>query len=271
MQVTHISEETRNASKTIPRVLISVWLLNSFLAFTSFITIAYHLPDVEAALADPTAYPIVYVLRQAMSDKWITVILTLTLFVMVCCTITYLMTVTRDLWAFARDQGFPFSRWIAQVEKTRNIPRNAIIVTSAISGCLSLIAVGSSVAFYATASLVTVALLQCYCLSISCILWRRITAPQTLPPAAFSLGKFGIPINITGVLYACFACFWSFWPTYYAVVPETFNWASVLFTAVLIGAGVHFVFVGRRKYFGPVVHVEGRGVQQDWTGEGGVA
>lgn len=180
----------------------------------------------------------------------------------------YLVAVTRDIWAFARDQGFPFSSWISKVEEKRHIPRNAIIVTSATSICLSLIAIGSPIAFYAMASLFTVAILQCYCLSIGCILWRRIAYPETLPPATFSLGKFGVPINITGVCYALWAFFWAFWPMFNPVVPETFNWASVLFTATLIVAGVYFMLGARRKYFGPVAHVQGRKVQHRWTGGG---
>jgi choline transport protein len=256
-----MSEEVRDASKAVPRSMIAVWLINSALAFTSFITIAYHLPDLDSALADPTFFPIIYVLRQSMSREWLTVILTLILFLLVCSNITYLGAVTRDIWAFARDQGFPFSNWIQKVDKKRHIPSNAILVTSAISFCLSLIYIGSPIAFYAMTSLVTVALLQCYCLSIGCILWRRIAAPETLPPASFSLGKWGIPINIAAVLYAFWGFFWAFWPTINPVTATTFNWASVLFAAALIGAAVHFLFVARHKYFGPVTHVQGRKVE----------
>lgn len=254
----HMSEEVKDASKAIPKAMISVWLVNSALAFTSFITIVYHLPNLDEALMGPTLYPVMHVLRQSMSKEWLTLLLMLILFLLVCSNMTYLAAVTRDIWAFARDQGFPFSNWISKIDEKRHIPQNAILVTSATSFLLSLIYIGSPIAFYAMTSLLTVALLQCYCLSISCMMWRRIAYPETLPPAPFSLGKFGIPINAAAVCYAFWAFFWAFWPTYHIVDPETFNWASVLFVATLIGAGIHFVFVARREYFGPVEHVQGR-------------
>ncbi|KAF3480908.1 uncharacterized protein GIQ15_06255 [Arthroderma uncinatum] len=213
---------------------------------------------VEEALADPTLYPIIHVLRQSMSKEWMTVMLTLILFLVVCSNMTYLAAVTRDSWAFARDQGLPFSNWIAKVNEKRRIPLNAITVTSVISACLSLIYIGSPIAFYAMTSLITVALLQCYCLSIGCMLWRRIAHPETLPPAAFPLGKLGIPINVAAVCYAFWAFFWAFWPIGYSITPTTFNWAAVIFTATLIISGAHFIFVARNKYFGPVTHIEGR-------------
>ena len=66
------------------------------------------------------------------------------------------------------------------------------------------------VAFYAITSLSTVSLLQCYCLSIGCCLWRRIYKPETLPPAKFSLGRFGIPLNVMAVAYSLWAFFWAY-------------------------------------------------------------
>lgn len=140
----------------------------------------------------------------------------------------------------------------------RHIPVNASILTSFLSGALAIIYIGSPLAFYAITSLYTVALLQCYCFSIGCLLWRRIYKPETLPPAAFSLGKWGIPINAFAVLFSVWCFFWSFWPQEYPITAAGFNWASPVFVAVLIGAAIFFVFQGKNQYFGPVTEVEGR-------------
>jgi choline transport protein len=262
-----MSEEVMDAAKAVPTAMLSIYIISFCLTFPAFLTAAYHIPVIDDALADPTLYPIIYVLRLSMSNTWLTVMLTFILFLLVCSNMSYLAAVTRDIWAFARDQGFPFSNWISHVDEKHHIPKNAIAVTSCVSTCLSFIYIGSPVAFYAMTSLVAVALLQCYCISIGCLLWRRIAYPETLPPAKFSLGKLGIPINAAAVCYALWGFFWAFWPTYNPVIPSTFNWASVLFTATLLGAGIHFVFVARRKYFGPVANVEGRKVHPRWKAE----
>lgn len=121
-----------------------------------------------------------------------------------------------------------------------------------------MIYIGSPVAFYAITSLLTCALLQCYCLSIGCMLWRRVAKPETLPPAKFPLGRYGIPINALAVVYSLYAFFWSFWPQYYPVTAPDFNWASPIFGITLIGAMIYFAFVARKHYLGPVTMVEGR-------------
>lgn len=132
---------------------------------------------------------------------------------------------------------------------------NAVLVTSVISFILSLIYIGSPIAFYAITSLLTVALLQCYMFSIGSILWRRIYLPNTLPPTQFSLGRFGIPVNIAAVIYCAWAFFWSFWPMMTPVTPAGFNWSSVLFVGVLVFAVGFYAVKARKVYHGPVVLV----------------
>jgi choline transport protein len=260
MKAAHMAEEVKDAARSVPKAMMSIYVVSFCLIFPAILTISYHIPDVSSALADPTAYPTIYVLRQSMSDPWMTVILVIVVALLICSNITYLAAVSRDLFAFARDQGFPFSSWIAKVDNRRAIPQNACILTSVISICLGLIYIGSPVAFYAITSLLTVALLQCYCLSIGCLLWRRVCHPETLPIAQFPLGKFGILVNACAVIYAFWSFFWSFWPQTSPVTAAGFNWASVIFVSVLLLSMVYYALHAHRTYTGPVALVEGRKV-----------
>ena len=259
-----MSEEVKDAASSIPKTMIAVYLINFALIFSAILTVCYHIPDLHAALHDPTTYPAIYVLRQSMSVAWITVILVIICCLNVASNIVYLAAVTRDLFAFARDKGLPFSKWLSTVHPRRHIPVNACKFSCVMAALLSLIYIGSPVAFYAITSLATVSLLQCYCLSIGCVLWRRINHPETLPQAKLSLGKAGVPINAMAVGYSLWAFFWSFWPQYSlaslksSLGAESFNWASVIFVTVLIVAMFYFWFRAKDRYVGPVTEVEGR-------------
>lgn len=100
-----------------------------------------------------------------------------------------------------------------------------------------------------------------YVCSIGSVLYRRITAPELLPQCAWSLGKWGIPVNLFGVLYAIHAFFWCFWPEDNPTTLESFNWASVMFVGVGVLSMIDYVVRARKHYKGPVVLVEG------WKGE----
>lgn len=238
--------------------MMITWVFNYVTIFIALITISYHMPDIDLALADATRFPVIFVLKQSMSLPWLNVVLVLILLLLILSLFSYLASVTRDLFAFARDQGLPFSNWISKVDPKRSIPTNACILTGMTPALLSLIYIGSPTAFYAVMSLSTVAILQCYCFSIGCVLWRRIAHPETLPPAKFSLGAWGIPTNIAAVLFSLYSFFWCFWPQENSGKAESFNWASPLFAFTGVLAFGYYFMGGRKKYVGPVAHVEGR-------------
>ena len=77
---------------------------------------------------------------------------------------------------------------------------NAIIFSYVFAMLLSLINLGSAVALNIITSLGTGALLSSYIVSISCIIIKRIRKEPFLP-RQWSLGKFGMPINVFSVLF----------------------------------------------------------------------
>jgi len=106
----------------------------------------------------------------------------------------------------------PFSRWIGHVNSRYHLPVNAVILTALITIAISLINFGSSIAFNAILSLAAVAQMATYSISITCVLWRRISCPHTLPKSQWTLGHYGIPVNALGAAYSWFSFFWAFWP-----------------------------------------------------------
>jgi choline transport protein len=65
---------------------------------------------------------------------------------------------------------------------------------------MSLINLGSKVAFEAMLSLATVALMATYLMSIGCVLLKRLRGEE-LPPARWSLGRYGLAVNAVALLY----------------------------------------------------------------------
>lgn len=198
-----MAEEVRDAARTIPRIIIIGFLINMVLVFLTLLTFCYHIIDIPTALEDPSGYPGIWVIRQSMGQPWLNILLIIILLLEVFGELAYFAAVSRDLFAFARDNGFPFSHWLSTVDSKRQIPTNAYIFSAGLSILLSLIYLGSDVAFTAVVSLSTVSLLQCYLFSVGCLLWRRIFHPDTLPPARFSLGRWGLPMNAAAVIFPC--------------------------------------------------------------------
>jgi choline transport protein len=138
-----------------------------------------------------------------------------------------------------------------QVKPGWNIPLNAVLITFAITTLLSLINIGSSVAFNAIGSLAVSALLGTYIISFSCLVLKRLRG-EPLPSRRWSLGRFGIFVNIGALMYLLLVWLFIFFPISTPVTPSSMNWNSVMFGGTMIFAVVYYLVFGRKTYTAPV-------------------
>lgn len=254
----HMSEEVKDASITVPKAMFWSYVANTSMGILLIVTVCFAIPDLQAALDDTSGYPFLWAMRNGLSNPAPTVLTSGVLVLIFASNMSYLASTARETFAFARDQGFPFSSWLGTIDQDLGVPKNALLFTFGTSVALSLVNIGSSTAFNAIISLNTSAIMLSYTVSIGCVLWRRIKYPATLPLARWSLGRCGVAINALGVLYGVWAFFWSFWPIERAWKADEFNWASVIFVAVTVYSGVDFWWRGRFVYNGPVTLIENR-------------
>jgi choline transport protein len=125
------------------------------------------------------------------------------------------------------------------------------VLTFIITCLLSLINIGSTVAFNAIGSLAVSALLGTYIISFSCLIFRRIQG-EPLPPRRWTLGRFGIFVNIGAVLFLLVVWVFVFFPVAIPVTPSTMNWNAVMFGGTMIFAVFYYLLFGRKTYTSPV-------------------
>jgi choline transport protein len=139
----------------------------------------------------------------------------------------------------------------------RNVPDNSVYLTSVVAGILCLINLGSTYAFNIIVSLNLLALLSTYMISIGCVLRKRLLGEE-LPPARWSLGKMGIPINAFAFVYSAFIIVFSCFPVTLPVDTGNANWAPIVWVGVIIlSVGIYFLH-GKKYYTPPVIFVEGK-------------
>ncbi|KAL8682932.1 MAG: hypothetical protein Q9186_001095 [Xanthomendoza sp. 1 TL-2023] len=248
----HISEEVRNASKTIPRIMLATAIGNGMFGFVMLVTLCFCIGSLEEVLETPTGYPFIQVFYNAtQSTRGATAMTSIMIILSQFCAVTNMTTASRQLFSFARDRGTPFHAFFKQV--IYDIPIPAILTTAIFSTALICISFGSTIAFNQLISLGTVALLSSYMISISCMAWRRITA-QPLLPSHFSLGKWGLPINIGALIFLILAFVLVFFPPMRQPEVESMNWSVVIFLGVLVMSLGYWV-KARGKYVGPVMLV----------------
>lgn len=96
-----------------------------------------------------------------------------------------------------------------------------------------------------------------YMLSIGCVLLRRLRG-QDLPPARWSLGRLGLPINALAVAYSAFVVVMSCFPEYTNPDPIDANWAPAIWGAVILLSVIAYFVHGRKHFTAPVIFIEGK-------------
>ncbi len=114
-----------------------------------------------------------------------------------------------------------------------------------------MINIGSTAALNAIASLGVVALLNSYFITICCLVWRRLRG-EPLPPRRWSLGRYGLTINIFSLLFLTPIYFFALWPLSIPVAPSSMNWAVLMYGSIVIWSMVYYFIWGKHTYVGPV-------------------
>ncbi|KAK1824454.1 hypothetical protein LTR12_001046 [Friedmanniomyces endolithicus] len=197
--------------------------------------------------------------RNATGSNGATLALTAILIILTFFSATnFVASASRQLYAFARNGGLPFSAQIAKVSSRLNVPVLACIIAFAFVVLISLIALGSSVAFFAIISLQLIALFFTYVVAIGTLIYRRLRGPP-LPEHRWSLGRAGLMINIFAFLYGLFALAFIVLPSTPTVTGATMNWGPVMFAGVMIFALVYYFAGGHKTCLGPVKLVKDEG------------
>ncbi|CAK1355822.1 unnamed protein product [Cercospora beticola] len=252
----HMSEELKDASLQLPRAMMWATVLNGILGVTMLISFCFCIQDIERLVSMDTDFPIIEVLLNATGSRAATCVLGAMLVVLLFfSTVTTTASASRQVWAFSRDQGFPFSKWIRFVKPGVDIPTNAILCVGLVAAVVSAINFGSGTAFNAVVGVSNAALGFSYIVSIGCIRLKRFRGEELLP-ARWSLGRYGAVINDISLAFLVIVFVFSFFPT--DVIHgneqwvESFNWAIVIFGATcLLALAYYMLGGGRQKYISP--------------------
>ena len=203
--ICHLAEELKDASKWLPRIMVGAAATNFTIGFVLLIVVLFRAGDFHDVIASPTGQPYIAILLNATKSVPGTAVLVayMTLALLFCAT-NVVTTSSRQLFSFARDSGVPFSQSLSKVSETSFIPVRAIVCTIAVTVILSLILIGSSLAFNIIASLFGVALLGSYLTSVSTLVYQRFRGYR-LPSTQFSLGRYGMLINLATIGFDLFA------------------------------------------------------------------
>lgn len=227
-------------------------VLNSIMQFAFMVAVMFCIGDADQVTNTPTLLPIIEVYYQATKSKPATNILVVMIaFILFISLFNIFASVSRLTWAFARDNGLPFSKTFSYVHPTLKIPINSLLLVGLICCLLAIINIASSTAFYALISLPTIALYISYFIPILFLVIRKL---QNRHPAygPFKLGRWGLPINLFSLVYIIYIIVFLPFPSMRPVTALNMNYAGPLVGAVILMALGDWFISGRKRFSVPI-------------------
>jgi urea carboxylase system permease len=195
-----------------------------------------------------------YVIKNAFGNTTGNVFLADTgLAIFVCCLAVQAATI-RMLFSMARDSRLPFGSQIARVSGHRKVPIVPALVTGILALVLLGINVGNQSAFLVITGIAIIMFYLAYLGVTAPMLVRRLRGDWPKPDHGpyFSLGRWGLPVNIAAVVYGALVAINIAWPrnaVYNAVGKPHwyFQWSPVLFIGAVITIGTLYYFLVQAK------------------------
>ncbi|CDO95218.1 unnamed protein product [Kluyveromyces dobzhanskii CBS 2104] len=247
----HMSEEAKNATASVPFGIIGSITICWFLGFLICIVIAAcSSKDIAGILGSEFGQPMAQIIYDALGKKWTIAIMTLIAFCQFLMAASILTAISRQIWAFARDDGLPFSSWIKVVNVKLSSPLRATWVGAGAAlaiGCLCLIGPVASSALFSLA------------ISANYFSWmvpnllRMTYGKDAYTPGAFYMGKYLSPIiNWISIAFECFMILLVFFPSeQHGITPDTMNYSVVFIGAVWLLSSIYYLVYKHKIYTGP--------------------
>jgi urea carboxylase system permease len=240
----------RNAPKAIMRALVASFVLGGLIILFALMAVGnIHAPELGTV-------GLQYVLTDALGPAIGRVFLFVVFIAITVCVLAVHTAAIRIAFAMARDNALPGGSKLAHVNKKTGTPVLPAIVIGVIAVALLLVNINSSQIFSAVTSLAIILIYVAYLLVTVPMLVKRLRGEwprKNAPSGRFSLGRWGLPVNVLAVLWGLAMTVNLAWPRteiYNATPPYHWylRWSSVLFVAVFAAGGfAYYWFVQRHK------------------------
>lgn len=169
-------------------------MLNTLAGFLFLIPLVFVLPDSQELIALASGQPVPSIVKSAIGSSTGAFLLLVPLIVLsIICGIGCTTTVSRSIWAFARDGGIPYSSKWRHVNKSLDVPFNGMMLGMVVQIALGLIYFGSSTAFNAFSGVGVITLTVSYACPIAV---SFMGGRKHIKNGDFDLGKLGAVCNI---------------------------------------------------------------------------
>ncbi|OBZ70417.1 putative amino-acid permease PB24D3.02c [Grifola frondosa] len=255
----HISEETAGAARAAPIAILVAVGATASLGWILFIAASFATASVSDLLSTTLPLPMGQLFLDVLGKRGMLAIWSFIIVVQYVTGAAQGVDASRVVFAFARDNALPGSRWWKRMNRHTQTPVNAVWLVMVLAGVCGLLGFSAT----ALSSLAGASVIGLYTSYVTPIFLRITSGRNKLEKGPFSLGRWYMPIGIVAVSWVCFIIILLLFPPEHAPDAELMNYAVVIIMAVFLFASISWVVSARKWFTGPIKNVDEDPVSYD--------
>jgi urea carboxylase system permease len=248
-----VGEETKDprrvAPKGILRALAAAGVSGAFMMLVAMMAVG----SIHASQISVAGLP--FIVKQVLGNTMGNVFLWCAVTAIGVCCLSVHTGAVRVAFAMARDNNLPFGSRLARVSKSRRTPTIPALVIGIIAVAVLAVNINQPQIIGVVTSVVVVLAYGSYLFVTLPMLSKRLRGewPLKTEPGFFTMGRWGMPVNIIAVVFGAAATINMVWPRgsiYNPVAPFHWylRWGGVLFCVGIALVGlVWYLAVQRHK------------------------
>ena len=245
-----VAEEVPDPGRRIPRAMLLTIIVGGSVAV--LVAAGYILAaDIGAVVAGDEADPIGAILTDVFGTVGSKVVLAVVLISFFSCTLSLQAAASRLIYAYGRDRMIAGSKFLGSFSPRLHVPPGALTVAVVVP---SLIVLGSRISEDALTKIISFAALGIY-IGFQMVVFAALVARLRgwKPQGKFTLGRFGLIVNVLALAYGIGAMVNLAWPRT-PDVPWYDNYIVLLSAGVVVLAGLVYMLLARPYRHGTAAH-----------------
>ncbi|KAJ0421627.1 GABA permease [Aspergillus carlsbadensis] len=251
----HMTEEMKHPSRDAPKAMVLSVGMGAVTGFIFLLTLCFCIGDINNTAGSSTGVPVIQIFYDSTGSKvGACFMASMVTVINLVCAVSLLAEGSRSLFAFARDNGLPFSKVLSKVTSKSHIPLNAIFATVLVQIAFNSIYFGTVTGFNTIISIATTGFYISYALPLFSRLLGYVTNHHTTAfTGSFALAlPLSLTLNALGLFFLLFAFVTFNFPSLAPVDDENMNYTSATIGVIaLVGVGT-WIVSARKRFTGPV-------------------
>jgi amino acid transporter len=237
-----VAEEVPDPTRQIPKAMRMTIYVGGAAAIFVCLSLLLAVNDYAAVISGEDPDPVTTILHNAFGVTGTKVVLVVVMLSFLSCALSLMAAASRLMYAYARDEMIAASRLLRRFQPTRHVPPYAMAVAAVVPAVIVLGSVFSTKALTSIISFATLGIYLGFHMVTFAALRARLKGWR--PSGPFTLGRWGMVVNVAALAYGVLAMVNMAWPRT-PEAPWYDNWLVALSAAVGVAIGAVYLLLGK--------------------------